>query len=1239
MCRSPVRRVEIPKPNGGVRRLGIPTVQDRWIQQMLLQVLQPIFDPTFSEHSHGFRPGRGAQTAVQAAQAHIESGKEWVVDMDISKFFDRVNHDIFMNRIGQTIRDKRVLQLIGRYLRAGAMIEEVVVPARKARRKAGHCSPLLANIYLDALDKELEREGLAFSRYADDPIAELPFEARNVVGLLSIQPGVTFFADPSQRDDYRSGADNGGKSDQGNVTLDGVDVNDQQNRSAFTSVLRTTLDSVQEFRTTTTNGGADMGRTSGAQVALVTKSGTNELHGSLYEYMRNTLTSANTFFNNSAGVSRQKLIRNVFGASLGGPLKKNRLFIFGNYEGRRDASEQSVVRTVPNALFCDGIFNYQTTAGIVKQLTPDQVRALDPQQIGEDPAVLKTLQAYPEPNDNTVGDGLNTAGYRFKAPVPLRYNTYISRIDYQLDPAGKHNLFVRGNLQNDHYVSALPEFPGDADNTLHVENSKGVAIGYTWIATPEVVNTLRYGFTRQSYDNTGVQNGPFVTLDGLTNLYGTTTPLTAIVPVHDIEETMTWTHGSHTVSAGASLRFIRTSRLSFAHSYNGADAIKGWFIDNANFLRLPDVSTKTATVEVQQMVNLLGLVSQATGNYNYDKQGNLAPAGQGVSREFADNEYEMFVQDTWKISRGLTLTGGVRFSIFPALYEVNGYQTSSNISLSDWINQRGALAAQGKPASLVAPLTFNLADSPEGRPLYPTQHHVSPRLGVAYSPQATSGWLKTLFGGPGMTSIRAGGGLYYDLFGQSLIRLVDATQLGFSTTLRNPGTETINTVPRYISPTQIPVGLLPAAPPGGFPQVAPNLFATGSGLDDKLQGPYSINLDFSIGRDLPHGFHLEGAYVGRLSRKSLVGEDAAMATNLVDLKSKQSYFQAADALQQYVRQKAPVSSVPAIPFFEDLFPGYAGNGLTATQNIYKSAWLTNPQSDTTAVQLIDASATSCSPCSIYGPNAMFTPQYAALTAYRSIGSGDYNSFQFTMRKRFSSGIQFDLNYTFSKSLDLNSTREEDGSRTGEILNTWDPNQMWAVSDYDVRHMVSAFFVAELPFGRGHLLARSANRFVNGVIRGWQLSGIWRQSSGLPVTVLNGGFWPTNWNNSGYATLVGSFDASTAKNSATGGPNIFPNPQAAFNAFNFTYAGQSGTRNDVRGDGFFTIDAGLSKRFQMPYNEHHTIQVRAEAFNVTNTVRFDVNQMSLSIGTAGNFGKYNGTLNNPRVLQFAMRYEF
>lgn len=165
---SPVKRVEIPKPTGGTRRLGIPTVVDRWIQQMLLQVLQAIFDPAFSEHSYGFRPGRSAHDAVRAAQRYVQGGKNWVVDMDITKFFDHVNHDILMNRIAKVVRDKRVLRLIGAYLRAGVMVEGLVIMTEEGTPQGGPLSPLLANIYLDALDAELSRRGLAFCRYADD---------------------------------------------------------------------------------------------------------------------------------------------------------------------------------------------------------------------------------------------------------------------------------------------------------------------------------------------------------------------------------------------------------------------------------------------------------------------------------------------------------------------------------------------------------------------------------------------------------------------------------------------------------------------------------------------------------------------------------------------------------------------------------------------------------------------------------------------------------------------------------------------------------------------------------------------------------------------------------------------------------------------------------------------------------------------------------------------------------------
>src|SRR5262249_31020462 len=415
---------------------------------------------------------------------------------------------------------------------------------------------------------------------SDRAITQLPFEARNVVGLLSVQPGVSYLGepDPANQYDFRSGSVNGGKSDQANVTLDGVDVNDHQNRSAFTSVLRVTLDSVQEFRTITTNAGAEHGHSSGAQVPLITKRGTNVVHGSVYEGLRNTATRANAFFSNLAGIPRTKLNRNIYGVSLGGPIKKNRLFYFVNYEGRKDRSETlSPSRIVPTADFRNGIFTYQRRDGSTGKLTPNDVKSLDPLGIGENPAVVALLKTYPLPNISTVGDSFNTSGFIFNASTPLDWNTYTAKFDYHIDNAGNHTVFWRGNLQNDRYAYGLPQFPGDPASAVLLSTNKGYAISYTGVLRPNLISNFHYGFTRLGAENTGIQQAPTARLRDLTDRYRNTVATIRDSPVHHFSEDLNWIKGAHNVAFGGAMRLIHNNRRSQATSFSDALASSAAF--------------------------------------------------------------------------------------------------------------------------------------------------------------------------------------------------------------------------------------------------------------------------------------------------------------------------------------------------------------------------------------------------------------------------------------------------------------------------------------------------------------------------------------------------------------------------------------------------------------------------------------------------------------------------------------
>jgi hypothetical protein len=285
-----------------------------------------------------------------------------------------------------------------------------------------------------------------------------------------------------------------------------------------------------------------------------------------------------------------------------------------------------------------------------------------------------------------------------------------------------------------------------------------------------------------------------------------------------------------------------------------------------------------------------------------------------------------------------------------------------------------------------------------------------------------------------------------------------------------------------------------------------------------------------------------------------------------------------------------------------------------------------------------------------GQFSYYAPQFSSLYAWRSIAWSNYNALQATLRHKMAHGFQFDLNYTFSKAIDISSHAERIGAASigsllglnNNIINAWNPNAQKGVASFDATHQFNANWIYMLPFGKGQLVGRDSGRVLDALIGGWQFSGLFRLTSGFPVTVDNGfSNFPTNFELEGNADRVGPVRTGVFFN--TGTPNIFANGPAAINSFAPAYAGESGQRNDIRGAGYFGIDMGLAKRWTMPWSEAQSLQFRWEVFNITNSVRFDVQSSLLSnqlgLGSGGSFGNYSGLLTNPRIMQFALRYEF
>ena len=1120
-----------------------------------------------------------------------------------------------------------------------------------------------------------------------EQIRSLPVEAQNVVHLLSLQPGAIFIPTSNPATvDPRYGSVAGARSDQQSVTLDGIDVNDPQLSTAYTSAIRMTQEALQEFRVSTSNYNAEMGRSSGPQVSLVTRSGTNQFDGSAYWTFRRTATSTNEYFlelsQKAAGQESKapKLDKDIFGGSFGGPIRRNRIFFFGNVEQLKEQSESPVTRAVPSNSLRDGVLMYQcavaalcpggSVRGVQNShtvpagwygMTPAEIAAIDPLGIGPSQAALAYFRKYPSPNDPGK-DGRNLMDYRFAAPIENDFFNIVSRVDYKA--ADNHSFFARVGKQDD-TINTAPPFENGSPLRQRLFNNWGGAIGYDAVLSATLTNSFRYGFTTIDENNAGLTNSNYATFRFITPYEGLGSSFTDTreTPTQNFVNDLSWFKGRHTMKAGTNIRFTRVPKNRFQSAYLSATSNPSWvagvgrrYMPGSTFCtsagcNLPAVASGGQSVYADAWLHIIGVMSQATQRANYNPDGTAQAPGTPVAREIASDEYEWYVQDSWQLRPNLTVTAGVRYSLYSPPYEVNGYQVAPNISMGQWFDQRVENMKNGVPSNASPLVQFDLAGPKHNKPGFYAwdKNNFAPRVAVAWTPKE-----RLVF--------RGGYSKVFDRVGLGLATNFDeGFAFGMSTSISSPFGGAYETDPavRFVNITTMPP-TMPAAPPGGFPQTPPRRAGViTTSIDDTLVTPSAHMASAIVGFDMSRNFTVEAGYVGRFGRDMLIRRDLAMPLNLVDPASRTDYFTAVQASIRAAQAAGlgansaagAYAGLPAVAYWENLFPAAAGGGLTATQAMTR-AFMQNGPDWITA--LYDAD-TSCSPaCSRFGPYAYFAEQYDSLAAISSIGRSNYNGLNVTLRRRYADGIQFDINYTLSKSEDMGSNVERGsafgnygaGGYSGFLINSFEPELNYGTSDFDVRHQVNTNWLAELPFGQGKRFGGGVGNALNAIIGDWSLAGLMRWTSGFPFNVQNcRSCWATNWNLQGNAMLVDPGrlpETETVENAVDGRPSPFANAADALTHFRRQLPGEVGLRNVFRGDGYFNIDLSLSKSFRLGIADHR-LRFRWDVFNVTDAAKFDVNQLTNTPDSAG-FGRYNGTLATcdaqaGRCMQFALRYEF
>jgi hypothetical protein len=1098
-------------------------------------------------------------------------------------------------------------------------------------------------------------------------VNDLPVQLRDTpASLFILEPGVT-------EDASGQYSVTGARTDQSHVTLDGLDVDDRATGEFGVVIGNAPVDSVQEFRGVIAGETANFDSGGGGQFQLVTKSGTNQFHGSLFEYHRDTDLEANDWFNNNAGVPRPPLIRNQFGGNVGGPIRKNRAFFFFEYNGRRDDQGIAVDQTVPTQSYLAGNISYinngngctplSTSLSAPQCISTASATSVkqnyDPSGIGQDPGLATFLgQRYPTGNDPTSGDGINTEGFRFNAPVVFKENDYVARIDYNLSDTRK--LFVRSSAlsqrqaDNINFVTPL-QFPGDPVTRAIDNASWAWVVGHTWTIGDSKVNQASYGETigridfPSLYNPTGALQWSFGAGYITAPYLGNYNAQGRVVPVPQLRDDFRWVKGEHTLQIGGAFRFPSPYNDLVLNDYVPGIGLTGVGLDELEpSLRPADILQSSSSLPTYNwdsaLVFDLGSFTQIAGTFNYTAAGNVQAMGTGTSRKYRYYETEVYFGDSWKIGPSLTITYGVRYQLYSVPYEVNGIEavqvnaaTGKPLGFDEYLfKDRVPQSAAGISGPTVTPfLEYVLGGKANHSPGYysPSYKDFAPRIAFAWSPAFDH-----------TTVLNGSAGIVYDhtivsavqnfqdhssyLFQSSNENIYGASTDPVGSLTSDPRFTGINSIPSPpaappFSSKQIPYVDTTTSPP--FPYgLGFNTFSTA--IDPNLRTPYSIMINAGIQHSFGSGLLLNVSYAGRFGRRLLAQVDGSQVLDFLDTGSGEYFSTAFTNIERQIRAGKNPNNIPIEPWFENQVGPIFSAYLPYFSNLFYNGDFGDFSQALAAYGLINS-------------NVLMASQFSSNDYYTNKGFSAYHGLLATLHKNGGHGLQFDLNYTWSHSIDnFSLVANGQSNYVGEfICDATRPRECRSNSDFDLTQVFNGNFIYELPFGHGRSFASTIPAWADEIIGGWQVSGLPTWQTGSPYYA-NTTAYGASYANLAPAILVGSsavVSSNPHKDPSTGYVFAYKDPAAADAAFTGPVGLNLGQRNELRSPHYVDLDLGVGKTFPIA-SEKARLVFRVDSFNSLNHPSFSSPDPVL---ISSNFGHITSTTSTARVLQGALRLEF